>query len=235
MNLGYARGKKIQQQINFLEDNEVEEFFVDDTLSYEVLKDSNSNYQRLLEYAEVDDCVIITSFEVLSRDYFQILSYLDELEALKLEIIVLTSPDLTLIEWQDLFKWVSRNDQLLHPRLIKLNLNNNKNNSIKEYSILKADKEAKDLYWSMFGQLAGKNKVRYVAQKNGVPIETAYSVLQDFKRIKTSLILAACFLFSIATIKLAETFSDNIFIQIVICVVTTLLILYNTLSDNDQI
>ena len=235
VNLGYVRGKRIQQQIDFLGDSGVEEFFIDDTMSYDILYDSESNYQRLLDYAQVDDCIVIVSLEVLSRDYVQLLKYLDEIEELELELMILTSPNLTLIEWKEIINWVSRNDRLLHPRLIKLNLSKSQKLTRQDYPLLKGDKEAKELYWSMFWQLAGKNKVRQVAKKNGVPIETAYSVLQDFKRIKTAVILAMCFLFSIATIKLAETFSDNIFIQIIICVVTTLLILYNTLSDSEQI
>lgn len=232
MNLGYVRGKKIQQQITSLENNGIEEIFIDDTLSYEVLYDPESDYQRLLDYAQTDDCIVIVSLEVLSRDYTQILKYLDEIDALGLELMILTSPNLTLIEWKEVVNWVLRNDRFIHPRLVKLNLGKN---NIKSYPLLKGDKEAKDLYWSMFWQLAGKSKVRQVAKENSVPIETAYSVLQDFKKIKTALILAICFLFSIGTLKLAETFSDNIVIQIMICVVTTLLILYNTLSDSDQI
>lgn len=232
MNLGYVRGKRIQQQIDFLEDSGVEEIFIDDTLSYDIINDSESDYQRLLNYAQNDDCIVIVSLEVLSRDYVQLLKYLDEVEALELELMVLTSPDLTLLEWKEILSWVLRNDRLIHPKLFKLNIR--KNNS-QEYTLLKSDKEGKDLYWTIFWQLAGKNKVRQVAKNNGVPIETAYSILQDFKRVKTAFILAICFLFSIGTIKLAETLSDNIFTQIIICIVTTLLILYNTLSDSEQI
>lgn len=236
MNLGYARGKQIKQQIDYLEDQAVEEIFVDKTMNYDVIYDSKSEYQRLLDYAEIGDCLVIASLQVLSRDYLQLLKCLDQLEELELDLMVVTSPELTLIEWREVLTWVARNDRVLHPRLLKLNLSKDENKEAKDqYSLFKSDEETKQLYWSMFWQIAGKNKIRQVAQQNGVPIEMAYRVLQDFKRVKAAVILSICFLFSIVTIKIAETFTDSILVQIIICVVTTLLILYNTLVDSEQI
>ncbi|MGX7244199.1 recombinase family protein [Enterococcus quebecensis] len=234
MNLGYARGKRVNQQFDYLEAYEVEEIFSDGTRDYEVFQDPESNYQRLLDYAEPGDCLVITSLEVISRDYQKLLSFLDELDELELDIVVLTSPNLTLMDWREVFFWVSKNDRLLHPRLIKMKLKQEKNQNKQAYSVFSGDSESRYLYREVMWQLIGKQKLRKISEQKGVPIETIYRIQQEFKRLKLALILAMCFILAITTIKISENFSDNLWIQVAVCVITTLAILYNTLADNEQ-
>ncbi|MBO0472384.1 hypothetical protein IGL98_002841 [Enterococcus sp. DIV0840] len=234
MNLGYARGNKLNQQFDFLEAYELEEIFSDVDHNYEILQDPESDYQRLLNYTEPGDCLVIAFLEVISRDYQQLLEFLNELEDLELDLVVLTSLELTLNDWREVLSWVNRNDQLLHPRLIKLKLKQEKNQNKETYSVFSRDSEAKKLYRDVMWQLVGKSKLRTIAKQKGVPVETIYRIQQEFKRVKLAVVLAICFFLAIATIKITENFSDNILIQIVVCVVSTLVILYNTLSDSEQ-
>ncbi|MBO0423714.1 recombinase family protein [Enterococcus plantarum] len=234
MNIGYARGNKLNQQFDVLESYELDEIFSDDNHSYDVFQDPDSDYQRLLDYTEPGDCLVIAFLEVISRDYQQLLVFFNELEDLELDLIVLTSPELTLNDWREVLSWVSRNDQLLHPRLIKLNLKPGKKQTKETYSVFTRNAEAKRLYRDVMWQLVGKNKLRTIAKQKGVPVETVYRIQQEFKRVKLAVILAMCFFLTIATIKITENFSDNILIQIVVCVVSTVVILYNTLSDSEQ-
>ncbi|MGX7203248.1 hypothetical protein BCR22_12185 [Enterococcus plantarum] len=234
MNIGYARGNKLNQQFDVLESYELDEIFSDDNHSYDVFQDPDSNYQRLLDYTEPGDCLVIAFLEVISRDYQQLLVFFNELEDLELDLIVLTSPELTLNDWREVLSWVSRNDQLLHPRLIKLNLKPGKKQTKETYSVFTRNAEAKRIYRDVMWQLVGKNKLRTIAKQKGVPVETVYRIQQEFKRVKLAVILAMCFFLTIATIKITENFSDNILIQIVVCVVSTVVILYNTLSDSEQ-
>lgn len=233
MNLGYAHGTKLNQQLDFLEAYELEEIFSDEDHSYEVLEDPESEYQRLLEYTEPGDCLVIAFLEVISRDYQQLLLFLDELEDLGLDLVVLTSPELTLSDWREVLSWVMRNDQLLHPRLIKIKLKQKKNQNTETYSVFSRDSEAKQLYRDVVWQLISKQKIRKIAKQKGVPVETVYRIQQEFKRLKLAGVLALCFFLAITTIKITESFSDNVLIQIVVCVISTLVILYNTLSDSE--
>ncbi|MFD1900545.1 hypothetical protein GQR36_12160 [Enterococcus termitis] len=73
-----------------------------------------------------------------------------------------------------------------------------------------------------------------IAKEKGVPIETVFRIQQEVKRIKLAVIFAICFFLAITTIKIAESFSDNIWIQIVVCIITTVVILYNVLTDSEQ-
>lgn len=234
MNLGYAHGNKLNQQFYFLEAYELEEIFSDDDHGYEVLQDPESGYQRLLNYTEPGDCIVIAFLEAISRDYHQLLEFLNELEELELDLVVLTSPELTLDDWREVLSWVSRNERLLHPRLIKLKLKQEKNQKKVTYSVFSRDPEAKRLYRDVIWQLIGKSKLRKIAKQKGVPVETIYRIQLEFKRLKLAVILGICFFLAIATIKITENFSDNLLIQIVVCVVSTLVILYNTLSDSEQ-
>lgn len=234
MNLGYARGNKLNQQFDCLEAYGLEEIFSDDNHGYEVLHEPESDYQNLLNYTEPGDCVVIAFLEVISRDYQQLLGFLNELDDLELDLVVLTSPDLTLNDWREVLSWVSRNDKLLHPRLIKLKLKQEKNQTKETYSVFSRDPEAKRLYRDVMWQLMGKNKLRKIARQKGVPVETIYQIQQEVKRVKLAVILAICFFWAIATIKITENFSDNLLIQIAVCVVSTLVILYNTLVDSEE-
>ena len=233
MNLGYAHGSKLNQQFDFLEEYQVDEIFSDDNRSYEVFQDPESDYQRLLDYTEPGDCLVIAFLEVISRDYQILLKFFDELEELGLEVIVLTSPELTLVEWREVLLWIDKNDRLLHPRLIKLKLKQEKSRNKDTYSVFSKDKDAKQLYRDVMWQLLGKRKLRVIAEQKGVPIETIYRIQQELKRVKLAGILAMCFFLAIATLKITENFSDNLWIQIVVCVITTIAILYNTLADDE--
>jgi len=233
MNLGYARGNRLNQQFDFLEEYQVDEIFSDDNRSYEVFQDPESDYQRLLDYTEPGDCLVIAFLEVISRDYQMLLKCFDELEELGLEVIVLTSPDLTLVEWREVLSWIDKNDRLLHPRLIKLKLKQEKSRNKETYSVFSKDRDAKQLYRDVMWQLLGKRKLRVIAEQKGVPIETIYRIQQELKRVKLAGILAMCFFLAIATLKITENFSDNLWIQIVVCVITTIAILYNTLADDE--
>ncbi|WP_086445057.1 recombinase family protein [Candidatus Enterococcus lemimoniae] len=233
MNLGYARGNRLNQQFDFLEEYQVDEIFSDDNRSYEVFQDPESDYQRLLDYTEPGDCLVIAFLEVISRDYQILLQFFDELEELGLEVIVLTSPELTLVEWREVLLWIDKNDRLLHPRLIKLKLKQEKSRNKDTYSVFSKDKDAKQLYRDVMWQLFGKRKLRVIAEQKGVPIETIYRIQQELKRVKLAGILAMCFFLAIATLKITENFSDNLWIQIVVCVNTTIAILYNTLADDE--
>ncbi|OTN88200.1 hypothetical protein A5819_000652 [Enterococcus sp. 7E2_DIV0204] len=233
MNLGYARGNRLNQQFDFLEEYQVDEIFSDDNRSYEVFQDPESDYQRLLDYTEPGDCLVIAFLEVISRDYQILLKFFDELEELGLEVIVLTSPELTLVEWREVLLWIDKNDRLLHPRLIKLKLKQEKSRNKDTYSVFSKDKDAKQLYRDVMWQLFGKRKLRVIAEQKGVPIETIYRIQQELKRVKLAGILAMCFFLAIATLKITENFSDNLWIQIVVCVNTTIVILYNTLADDE--
>lgn len=234
MYLGYAHGNKLNKQFDFLEIYELEEIFSDEEHSYEVLQDPESEYQRLLNCTKPGDCLVIVFLEVISRDYQQLLRFLNELEDLELDLVVLTAPELNLDDWRAVLSWISRNDQLIHPRLIKMKLMQEKSENKETYSVFTRDPEAKQLYRDVVWQLVKKRKLRQIAKRNGVPVETIYRIQQEIKRVKLAVILAICFFLAIATIKITENFSDNVLIQIVVCVVSTVVILYNTLSDSEQ-
>lgn len=233
MKFGYTREYKLNQQFDLLEGYDVDEIFSDGKQGNEVIKDPDSDFQRLLDYTEPGDCLIIAFLEVISRDYQILLALFDELENLELDLVVLTSPALTLAEWREVLLWVCKNDKLVHPRLVKLKINKKSDNN--NFSVFSREPEAKQLYREIIWQLIGKCKLRKIAKDKGVPVETVYRIQQEFKRIKLAIVLAICFFLAIVTIKLSENFSDNLLIQIGVCIVTTLVILYNTLADSEQL
>ena len=233
MNLGYARGYQITQQLDMLEDYPVDELFSDGHQEVESLYSQTSEFQALLNFAQPGDHLVVASWEVISRDYRQLLACLDQLESLEITLDVLNLPQLEIEEWRQIFRWSLRNDRLLHPVLVKAG--KERDRSKNAYSLFSKEPEARKLYREMIWLLVEKNSVRQVAQQKRVPIETAYRIQQELKQIQLAVILVICFLLAIFSIKLAESYFDQLWIQIAICVVVTLVILWNVLIDTEEL
>lgn len=232
MNLGYARGYQITQQLDMLEDYPVDELFSDGHQEVEAITSDTSEFQALLNFAQPGDCLVITSWEVVSRDYRQLLSCLDKLEALKVELDVLNLPPLTIEEWRQIFLWSLRNDRLLHPFLVRAG--RERDRSKDAYSLFSKEPEARKLYREIIWLLVEKNNIRQVSKQKRVPLETVYRIQQELKQIQLAIVLVVCFLLAIFSIKLAESYFDQLWIQITICVVVTLVILWNVLVDIEE-
>ncbi|MGG5329395.1 recombinase family protein [Enterococcus sp. AZ163] len=233
MNLGYARGYQITQQLDMLEDYPVDELFSDGHQEVEALDSPTSEFQALLNFAQPGDHLIVASWEVISRDYRQLLACLGQLETLEMTLDVLNLPQLSIKEWRQIFRWSLKNDRLLHPVLVKAG--KERDRSKDAYSLFSKEPEARKLYREIIWLLVEKNSVRKVAQQKRIPIETAYRIQQELKQIQLAIILVICFLLAIFSIKLAESYFDQLWIQIAICVVVTLVILWNVLIDTEEI
>lgn len=231
MNLGYARGYQFNQQLDLLEDYPVEELFSDGNQEVEALDAPTSEFQALLKFAQAGDHLVITSWEVISRDYRQILACLDQLEALEMTLDVLTLPRLTIEEWRQLFRWSIHNDRLLHPTLFKLGKERERSKAA--YSLFSKEPEARKLYREIIWLLVEKQTIRQVARQKRVPLETVYRIQQNVKQIQLAIVLVLCFLLAIFSIKLAEAYFDQLWIQVVICIVVTLIIIWNVLLDTE--
>ncbi|EOH90964.1 recombinase family protein [Enterococcus pallens] len=232
MNLGYARGYQITQQLDMLEDYPVDELFSDGHQEVEALNSPTSEFQALLNFAQPGDHLVIASWEVVSRDYRQLLACLDQLETLEVTLDVLNLPQLSIEEWRQIFRWSLRNDRLLHPVLMKAGKERDRSKGA--YSLFSKEPEARKLYREIIWLLVEKNSVRQVAQQKRVPIETTYRIQQELKQIQLAAILVVCFLLAIFSIKLAESYFDQLWIQVAICVVVTLIILWNVLIDTEE-
>ena len=76
--------------------------------------------------------------------------------------------------------------------------------------------------------------VRQISQRKRIPVETVYRIQQELKQIQLAIILVICFLLAIFSIKLVESYFDQFWIQVLICVVVTLIILWNVLVDSEE-
>ncbi len=231
MNLGYARGYQYTQQLDLLDGYPVDELFSDGHEEAEALFSPMSEFQVLLDFSEQGDIVVIASLEVLSRDYRQLLACLDQLEERELTLEVLSMPQMTLEEWRQILLWSLRNERLLHPFLIKAG--KERERSKDAYSLFSNETEARKLYREIIWLLVEKHTVRQISQQKRVPMETVYRIQQELKQIQLAIVLVICFLLAIFSIKLAESYFDQLWIQVTICVAVTLIILWNVLVDSE--
>lgn len=229
MILGYVRGFQLNQQLDMLEDYPVEELFSDGNQEIVAVDAPTSEFQAMLNFAQTGDHLVIASWEVISRDYRQLLLCLEQLEALEVTLEVLTLPCLTIEEWRQIFRWSIHNDRLLHPTLFKLGKERERSKAA--YSLFSKEPEARKLYREIIWLLVEKQPIRQVAQQKRVPLETVYRVQQDLKQVQLAIILVLCFLLAIFSIKLAEAYFDQLWVQIAICIIVTLVIIWNVLID----
>lgn len=232
MNLGYARGYQFTQQLDLLEDYLVDEMFSDGHQEAEALFSPMSEFQALLDFSKAGDVLVVASLDVLSRDYRQLLACLDKLQALEMELVVLNMPELSLEEWRQIFSWSVRNDRILHPYLVQVG--KERSRSKDAYSLFSKEPEARKLYREVIWLLVEKMSVRQISQRKRVPVETVYRIQQELKQLQLAIILVICFLLAIFSIKLVEAYFDQIWIQVLICIVVTLIILWNVLVDSDE-
>lgn len=232
MNLGYARGYQLTQQLDLLEDYLVDELFSDGHEDAEALFSSASEFQGLLDFSKPGDAVVVASFEVLSRDYQQLVECLKQLEQLDVELVVLNMPRLSVIEWQHIFRWAVYNERLLHPQLVKAGKERSRSRSA--YSLFSREPEARKLYREIVWLIVEKLSIRQIAQRKRVPVETVYRIQQQIKQLQLAAVLVICFLLAIFSIKLVESYFDQVWLQVLICVVVTLIILWNVLVDTTK-
>ena len=232
MNLGYARGYQFTQQLDLLEDYPVDEVFSDGHQEAEALFSSSSEFQALLDFSKSGDMLVVASLDVLSRDYRQLLACLDKLEELEIELEVLNMPQLSLEEWRQIFRWSVRNDRILHPYLVQVG--KERDRSKDAYSLFSKEPEARKLYREVIWLLVEKMSVRQISQRKRIPVETVYRIQQELKQIQLAIILVICFLLAIFSIKLVESYFDQVWIQVLICVMVTLIILWNVLVDSEE-
>lgn len=232
MKLGYARGNHLNQQLDLLEEQGVDELFSDAEIEYDTLNDPSSDFQALLTYAQPGDKLIISSPEVISRDYQQLIAFLNQLEKSGLLLSIVSLPHLTMSEWRDFFSWSLRNERLLHPRLFRLKQEKSRNRN--GYSLFSTNPEAKKMYREIIWLLIEKKPVRAIANRKRVPMETVYRIKQELAQIQLAAILIVCFFLAIFSIKITQMYFDNLWLQILICIVISLVILYNVLVDSRE-
>lgn len=228
MNLGYAQGHQLAEQLEQLADYPVDELFSDGNQEVEALHSPTSEFQALLTFAQPGDHLVLTSWEVLSRDYRQLLACLDRLEELELSFEVLELPQLSSDEWRQLFRWLLRNDRLTHP----FALPGRKPEGT--HSFFTRDSEARKQYRELVGLLRKKQPIRQIAKEKQVPLSTVYHIRQKLERIQLALVLVSCFLLALLSIQLAEGLTSQRWIQLGICLVMTGIILWNVLMDSEE-
>ncbi|MEO1772682.1 hypothetical protein [Candidatus Enterococcus ferrettii] len=219
MIVGYACGYQLDQQIEQLEDYAVEELFV------------NGDFRGLLNFVKAADEVVILSWEVFSRDYRQLLICLNQLEDRAVYLTVLDFPELSMEEWRRIFQWSLRNERLLHPRLIAVGSEAKRD---QRYSLFSRELEARIIYREVLRSLLAKQPVRQIANYQRLPIETVYRIKQEVGKVQLAGILLVCFLLAIFCLKVVENYFDQIWLQIIICLVMVVIILWNVLADSEE-
>lgn len=233
MRLGYVRGEPLVQQIDLIEDSQVNELFIDKQFDAQQLLQEESEFSELLAFSEPGDVMVVADLDIISRDYGQLLQVIEELSARDLQLDVLSLPELQLDEWVSFLSWIRKNERITHPKLVKIRREKERNK--KSYTLFSSDYQSRKLYVEIIKSLFRHHSIKRISKEKRVPIETVFRIKKEVQRIKLATILVMCFLLAIASVKLTQQYFDNILIQIGICVIVTLVIVWNVLSDTSEV
>ncbi|MBP1040129.1 hypothetical protein I6N95_03800 [Vagococcus sp. BWB3-3] len=191
---------------------------------------SKKELLSLLDYSHPGDTVVVLGLNHVSPHYQVWLELVAELKRLRLELEVLDYPQLHLSDWRQLFQWMHQQESQSNGiRVTKFT--KERSAEKKQYSPLSRDPYFRRAYWDLFRQVMAKRSLRQITKDSQVPLSTVVRIRKEYVKLKQTLLLIGTFLLTVISLKLAQSYSANVFLQVLICGVMTVLIIYFTYSD----
>ncbi|MBP1044621.1 recombinase family protein [Vagococcus sp. BWB3-3] len=188
-------------------------------------------FNRLLEDSRPGDTVVITELDQISRHYQVWQEILKELDSFKLELEVLAHSQNKLSDWRKLFDYIQQNVEGAQAQVKVKKYSKERSSERHQYSLLARDAYFRRAYLEIFRRVMSKESLRKITKESGAPLATVVRIRKDYQKLKQTILLVATFFMTIISLKMVQAYSSNPFLQLAICGVMTLLIVYFTYSD----
>lgn len=97
------------------------------------------------------------------------------------------------------------------------------------------EKERRELYWLVFRLMYRGAPLRKTCSRLGIEQGTVLRIKRDVAKSKQLLWLLSTFIMTIIGLKVAQSYSDNWLMQVIICGFATVSIMYFTYSDSKEL
>lgn len=190
--------------------------------------------RRLLEESQPGDTLVMVDLNQLEGHYQVWLEFLKELKIWSLELEILDSPHNGLIDWWQIFSWIKSKEEG--------HATGPKNNSFSKecsrkkshYRFFARNPYFRRAYWEILQQVMAKRSLRQISKESGAPLASVVKISNDYAKLKQTFWLIAAFLLTVISLKMVHTYLNNGLLQLVICGVMTLLIIYISYSDSQS-
>lgn len=236
MKVGYARtmsrSKENRHSKNKLLDFGVSELFIDPYGESEKNLWQRVEFKELLNFLQRGDTVVVTSLEQISLQYSTLIELISELLKRRIAFKVLELSEISTANLYELLVWVNKNEQRLAPKVNRFKLTPETQRDREKYHFWTRNPEDKQKYWQIIQGLMTKTSLRKLARSVGVPQGTVYRIKKHYDKLKQTAVLVGIFLITIASLKIAQSYSSNWGIQVLICGVMTVGIVWFSYSDS---
>ncbi len=208
--------------------DDVSEVVIDTYQKSEVYPDS-SRLTRLLDTMAPNDTLVIQSLERVSGSVMTLRSLFTSMNQRSLQLEVLVSPSLTLTNWLEVLEWWQA--PVTRPKNRIISIEKEASLEAKQIRPLAKDPAYRELYWSIFKEIQQGASLRRTAKRLNVSQGTVLRVKRDRRKLTQTGWLVGTFFVTVVSLNIAQAYSTNWFLQLIICAIATVLIIYLSYSD----
>lgn len=189
----------------------------------------SSRLTRLLNTMGPGDTLVIPSLERVSESVVTLRSLLTSLAQRALQLEVLQSPSLTLTNWLEVLEWWQAPAKRPKNRIISIE--KEPEQDAQQIRPLTKDPTYRVLYWSIFKEIQQGASLRRTAKRLNVSQGTVLRVKRDRQKLTQTGWLVGTFFVTVASLYIAQAYSTNWLLQVIIGAIATVLIIYLSYSD----
>lgn len=236
MEIGYDRIKKRKETeeaiLTSFSELDLLEVIIDPYRKEEVYPES-SRLTHLIHRLEPGDTVVIHSLERVSESVITIRGFLKDLVRRSLQLKVLDFPSLTVTNWLEVLEW--QQEQVTSPKNRIVSIEKETALDMKQIRPFAKDPSYRILYWSIFKEIQRGASLRRTAKRLNVSQGTVLRVKRNRRQFTQTGWLVATFFVTIISLNIAQAYSSNWLLQVVICALATILIVYLSYSDSKEV
>lgn len=204
---------------------------------HEMKQSSDSSWKDRPQLAEAldmggrNDTLLLYRLADISHQPEEWLTFLDDLLERELELEVMDYPTLRLADWCHLMTWMQEIPQHVKGEIKIIGIQPENEADRQLYRGLSPDREGRRLYWQVFSELVANRSIRRTARHYGLSRGTVYRINQQVKQAKHLLWLVGTFLMTMLGLQIARQYTDSLWLQGLIGLIATSLLIYFTYSD----
>ncbi len=232
MRIGYNRitnGKEMESDLrSSFSAVDVSEVVIDTYQKSEVYPDK-SRLTRLLDTMSPGDTLVIPSLERISESVMTLRDLFTSMSHRSFQLEVLKSPSLTLSNWLEVLEWWQA--PVIRPKNRIISIEKEAQLDAKQIRPFSKDQTYRDLYWSIFKEIQQGASLRRTAKRLNVSQGTVLRVKRDRQKFTQTGWLVGTFFVTVVSLNIAQAYSNNWFLQVIIGAIATVLIIYLSYSD----
>lgn len=232
MRIGYDRllraKETIEEKTDLLLGSQLDRVVIELYTTKEVYP-ASSQLTRLLGQSERGDTLVVPRLESVSDSPVVWRQLLLALQKQGLTLEVIASPSLSIDNWLEVMTWWQAESKETRSRIISVEKERDKD--ARRIRAFAKEPDYRELYWQIFKELQRGASLRRTAKRLKVSQGTVLRIKRDVAKLVQTLWLIGTFGITVASLKIAQAYSTNWVLQVLICAVATVLIGYLSYSD----